>query len=80
MSQELDFYLLFHKKILKNFLIRMDIMQLLKRHLFISMLLGIVIGGIVIVISTKALPKIITSIMQKMMEKMKESGCDPKEM
>ena len=42
--------------------------------------LGAVGGGILAAWATNAMPKIMSRMMQSMMARMQETGCDPKEM
>ncbi len=46
----------------------------------ISALLGAIGGGILVLIATKAIPNMMSGMMQKMMSQMGESGCNPQEM
>ena len=44
---------------------------------FLTFALGIVAGGIVTIYATKALPKMMSSMMQDMMDRMGGEGCSP---
>ena len=50
----------------------------------IATILGAVGGGLIVVLATKAIPKIMSQMMagmmQNMMARMKEEGCNPAEM
>ncbi len=37
-------------------------------------------GGLIVALATKAIPKMMSGMMQNMMSRMRESGCDPEEM
>lgn len=45
-----------------------------------SSIIGAIGGGMIVAITTNAIPKIISSMMSNMMEKMAENGCSPVEM
>lgn len=55
-------------------------MQIRKSHLLISVVIGAIAGGILVAMSTNTIPKIVSGIMKKMMERMQECGCNPMEM
>ena len=42
--------------------------------------LGAIGGGIIVAVTTKAIPKIVSAMMQNMMFQMSECGTDPTEM
>ena len=55
-----------------------------KKNYAVAFLLGAVGGGLLVTMVTRAIPKMMTQmmsgIMQNMMTRMSESGCDPAEM
>jgi hypothetical protein len=50
------------------------------RRLLLTTALGAVAGGFMVAWATRALPRMMTGMMQNMMAGMKESGCSPAEM
>jgi len=50
-----------------------------RKYLF-AVALGAVAGGLAVVWTTKAIPKMMSGMMQNMMGRMREEGCDPAEM
>ncbi len=46
----------------------------------ISVLLGAVGGGILVIVATKAIPTMMANMMRNMMSHMGECGCNPPEM
>jgi hypothetical protein len=46
----------------------------------LAALLGAIGGGLVVLLATRAIPKMMSGQMSKMMAQMKESGCEPSEM
>ena len=46
----------------------------------IAAVLGAIGGGIIIAFATKAIPRMMSRMMQNMMDQMKKGGCDPAEM
>jgi hypothetical protein len=43
----------------------------------LAAVVGAIVGGTLVAIGTKAVPKMMSSMMQTMMMQMEESGCDP---
>jgi hypothetical protein len=41
---------------------------------------GAVVGGVVVALATRAIPKVMSGMMQTMMSRMEEAGCDPAEL
>ena len=46
----------------------------------LAAVVGAIVGGTLVAIGTKAVPKLMSSMMQNMMRQMEGSGCDPSEM
>jgi len=50
------------------------------RGYLLAAVLGALGGGLVVAVSTKAIPKMVSAIMRNVMARMRESGCNPEEM
>lgn len=46
----------------------------------LTLAVGVIGGGIAVAWATRAMPKIMSGMMQNMMAHMREEGCDPQEM
>ncbi|MEJ2558578.1 MAG: hypothetical protein P8186_20660 [Anaerolineae bacterium] len=46
----------------------------------LAALLGGIGGGLIVALATRAIPQMMSGIMQSMMAQMREGGCDPQEM
>jgi len=49
------------------------------KYLF-ALAVGVIAGGLVVAIGTRAIPKMMSGMMQNMMARMREEGHDPAEM
>ena len=50
-----------------------------KRYI-LAAVLGAIGGGAIVALATKAMPKIMSGMMQNMMAHMRKGGCDPEKM
>ena len=46
----------------------------------LTLAVGAIVGGIAVAWATRAVPKIMSGMMQNMMANIREEGCDPQEM
>ena len=46
----------------------------------LAVIVGAIAGGTLVAIGTKAVPRVMSAMMQNMMRQMEGSGCDPAEM
>ena len=46
----------------------------------LTLAVGAIVGGIAVAWATRAVPKMMSGMMQSMMAHMREEGCDPREM
>ena len=51
-----------------------------RRSYILAALVGALGGGLVVALATKAIPNMMSQVMQNMMSNMREGGCDPAEM
>ena len=50
-----------------------------KKKYMLAFAMGVIEGGIIVGLATKAIPKMMSGMMQSMMARMKEEGCNPQE-
>ncbi len=50
-----------------------------RRKYLLAFVMGAIEGGIIVAWATRAIPKMVSGMMQSMMARMQEEGCNPQE-